>query len=185
MLEQIFCLKVDNLYEKIVNLNTNFNNTNKDNLINNNASAMNNNVNINNNINNLANNEAKNNNSSSNIFQNNNSNIGGSNNTNVINPNVKVTLSIEKILSYSEIQEIVKKKKIEQSDKDNYYNIDEYQELVLESNFLLKLEVELSEEKKDLCNGSVSSESNISLTPSFQSQDNGKTYKNFIIKKRL
>lgn len=40
----------------------------------------------------------------------------------------------------------------------------------------------MADEKKDNCNGSVSSESNISLTPSFQSQETGKTYKSFIVK---
>lgn len=86
-------------------------------------------------------------------------------------------------MSYTEIQEIVKNKKLEMEDKEMYYNIDEFQELIQESTINLKrLEVDMPYEKKDTGNGSVSSDSMISLTPSFQSQENGKTYKSFIVK---
>jgi hypothetical protein len=52
--------------------------------------------------------------------------------------------------------------------------------LLLKVNYYIKIEIELNDEKRE--NGSVSSESNISLTPSFQSQENGKTFKSFIVK---
>ena len=57
-----------------------------------------------------------------------------SNSNNILESNInKGFVFQEKVLSYSEIQEIIKSKKLELIDKEKYYNIEEFQELVKES----------------------------------------------------